>query len=79
MLQLNLGTYLAARESLQPFVVLLADDFLTYEGAGVTSDLIRAFDNSGKAQLSEMQVDGPDISKYGVIDVNKKMGMWGPN
>ena len=27
-----------------PFAVLLADDFLTYEGAGVTADLVKAYE-----------------------------------
>lgn len=45
------------------FAVLLADDFLTYEGAGVTADLARAFAMSGKIQLSVMEVNGPDISR----------------
>ena len=38
--------------------------------SGVTSDLIRAYELSGKSQLSVMKVDGPDISKYGVIVPN---------
>ena len=46
---------------------LLADDFLTHEGEGVTADLACAFAASGKAQLSVMEVNGPDISKYGVV------------
>ena len=50
-----------------PFAVLLADDFLTDSINGVTSDLIAAFEFSGKSQLSVMQVDGPEISKYGVV------------
>jgi len=58
----------------EPFAVLLADDFLTYDGVGVTADLIGAYQKTGKAQLSVMQVDGPDISKYGVVDVNKDTG-----
>ena len=49
------------------FAVLLADDFLTYEGAGVTADLVAGFAMSGKSQLSVMEVNGPDISKYGVV------------
>lgn len=28
---------------------------------------MNAFEDSGKTQLSVMEVDGPDISKYGVI------------
>ena len=57
-----------------PFAVLLADDFLTYEGAGVTADLARAFETSGKTQLSVMEVNGPDISKYGVVVPNGEPG-----
>ena len=49
------------------FAVLLADDFLTDYPLGVTSDLIRAYELNGKSQLSVMKVEGPDISKYGVI------------
>ena len=47
--------------------MLLADDFLTYEGAGVTADLVKSYQASGKTQLSVMEVNGPDISKYGVV------------
>jgi UTP--glucose-1-phosphate uridylyltransferase len=53
------------------FAVLLADDFLTDYGPGVTMDLAMAFANSGKSQLSVMEVDGPDISKYGVVVPNR--------
>ena len=53
-----------------PFAVLLADDFLTDYEPGVTADLSQAFASSGKSQLSVMEVDGPDISKYGVVVPN---------
>lgn len=49
------------------FAVLLADDFLTDYFPGVTFDLIKAHELSGKSQLSVMEVNGPDISKYGVV------------
>lgn len=68
--QLGLGhAVLCAERAVgdEPFAVLLADDFLTYEGDGVTADLVRAFERTGKAQLSVMEVNGPDISKYGVV------------
>ena len=71
--QLGLGhAVLCAERAVgnDPFAVLLADDFLTYEGAGVTADLARAFAVSGKTQLSVMEVNGPDISKYGVVVPN---------
>ena len=50
--------------------MLLADDFLTDYEPGVTADLAQAFASSGKSQLSVMDVDGPDISKYGVVVPN---------
>ena len=53
-----------------PFAVLLADDFLTDYELGVTADLAQASESSGKSQLSVMEVDGPDISKYGVVVPN---------
>ncbi|MEN8934873.1 MAG: UTP--glucose-1-phosphate uridylyltransferase, partial [Planktotalea arctica] len=50
-----------------PFAVLLADDFLTYDGSGVTADLVKGYEVSGRTQLSVMEVNSPDISKYGVV------------
>ena len=68
--QLGLGhAVLCAERAVgrDPFAVLLADDFLTDYEPGVTADLSQAFANSGKSQLSVMDVAGPDISKYGVV------------
>lgn len=68
--QLGLGhAVLCAERAIggDPFAVLLADDFLTHDDLGVTSELVQAYTQSGKTQLSVMQVDGPDISKYGVV------------
>jgi UTP--glucose-1-phosphate uridylyltransferase len=68
--QLGLGhAVLCAERAVggEPFAVLLADDFLTNYKTGVTADLVKAFANSGKSQLSVMEVNGPEIAKYGVI------------
>ena len=68
--QLGLGHAVLCAEravGADPFAVLLADDFLTDYAPGVTADLTRAFVNSGKSQLSVMEVEGPEISKYGVV------------
>lgn len=68
--QLGLGHAVACAERAlggEPFVVLLADDFIRTEGAGVTSDLVAAYHRSNKSQLSVMEIDGPEISKFGVI------------
>ena len=37
---------------------------------GVTADLVNAFEKTGSSQLSVMEVDGSDISKYGVVVLN---------
>ena len=71
--------YLQHTYRLSDEAVLLADDFLTYEGAGVTADLARAFAATGKTQLSVMEVNGPDISKYGVVVPNGAPGSDYPN
>ena len=71
--QLGLGhAVLCAERALggDPFAVLLADDFLTDYEPGVTADLTNSFAKTGKSQLSIMEVDGPDISKYGVVVPN---------
>lgn len=71
--QLGLGHAVLCAERVvedDAFAVLLADDFLIYEGAGVIADLVRAFNATGKTQLSVMEVNGPDISKYGVVVKN---------
>jgi UTP--glucose-1-phosphate uridylyltransferase len=72
--QLGLGhAVLCAERAVggDPFAVLLADDFLTDYEPGVTADLVQAFASSGKSQLSVMEVDGPDIAKYGVVISNE--------
>ena len=76
--QLGLGhAVLCAERAVgdEPFAVLLADDFLIYEGMGITTDLVRAYEKSGKDQLSVMQVEGPNISKYGVVSPARKAGL----
>ena len=68
--QLGLGhAVLCAERAVgnDPFAVLLADDFLICDGDSTTADLVRSFEASSKTQLSVMEVNGPDISKYGVV------------
>jgi len=75
--QLGLGHAVLCAERVvgnDPFVVLLADDFLTYAGDGIVSDLVSAYELSGKTQLSVIEVNGPNISKYGVVVPNGGSG-----
>lgn len=76
--QLGLGHAVLCAERIvgnEPFALLLADDYITYKNKGVTSELIDAFEKSGKSQLSVMKINGPDISKYGVIVPNSETGL----
>jgi UTP--glucose-1-phosphate uridylyltransferase len=68
--QLGLGHAVLCAERVvghEPFAVLLADDFIVAEGAGVTADLVRAYEASRQSQLSVMRVEGEAISLYGVV------------
>jgi UTP--glucose-1-phosphate uridylyltransferase len=71
--QLGLGDAVLCAERAvgdDPFAVLLADDFLTDYAPGVTADLTAAFKKTGKSQISVIEVNGPDVSKYGVVVPN---------
>ena len=48
------------------FAVLLADDFLTDYEPGVTSDLVRAFAQTGKSQLSSLKSMGQMFQNMGL-------------
>jgi UTP--glucose-1-phosphate uridylyltransferase len=75
--QLGLGDAVLCAERVvsgDTFAVLLADDFITSEGSGVTADLIGAHEATGKTQLSVMEVNGPIISQYGVVVPNRADG-----
>ena len=47
----------------EPFAVLLADDFLPSKETNVTADLMKAY----MSQLAVMEINGPEISNYGVV------------
>jgi len=75
--QLGLGhAVLSAERAVgnEPFVVLLADDFLISEGPSATEGLVKAFWKTEKCQLSVMKVHKKDISKYGIIDPGATKG-----
>lgn len=76
--QLGLGHAVLCAERVvgdEPFAVILADDFLVTHGAGATSELVLAYEGSGKSQLSVMPVRGKAISSYGVVIPGDKDGL----
>ena len=75
--QLGLGHAVLCAERVvgnETFAVLLADDFLAFEGNGAMSDHVSGYKKSGKSQLCVTKVNGPSISNYGVIVPNKEAG-----
>jgi UTP--glucose-1-phosphate uridylyltransferase len=76
--QLGLGHAVLCAERVvgdEPFAVILADDFILADGNGATADLVTAFEKTGKTQLCVMPVEGPNISKYGVIVPANEIGL----
>ena len=73
--QVGLGDAILCAERVvgnEPFAVLLADDFIVSQGKGVTAELVKAFEKNKTSQISVMAVEGPDISNYGVVEIDKK-------
>ncbi len=71
--QLGLGHAILCAERAvgeDTFAILLADDFITDQSPGATADLIDAYQLDGKSQLSVMEINGSDISNYGVVVPN---------
>ena len=69
--QLGLGHAVLCAEKVignEPFAVLLPDDYIDPDGQNTIDDLTNAYNINEKMQLSVMQVDGQEISKYGVVE-----------
>ena len=72
--QLGLGHAIMCAERVigdEPFAVLLADDFMISEEKSPIFDLVYSYNKSKKMQISVMEVNGPEISKYGVVTLEK--------
>ena len=71
--QLWLDHYVLCAESAvggDLFAVMLANNFLTDYEPGVTAELVNSFITTGKSQLWVIEVDGPNIWKYGLVVSN---------
>ena len=69
--QLGLGHAVLCAEravGTEPFAVLLADDFIVSKDSNSITKLVNAHSISRRSQLLVAKVDGPDITKYGVIE-----------
>ena len=76
--QLGLGHAILCAERAvgdEPFMVILADDFLANDGKDLSAELIQSFDNSGKMQIAAMEIEGPEIANYGVIVEGESKGI----
>jgi UTP--glucose-1-phosphate uridylyltransferase len=60
----------------EPFAVLLGDDIMIEinQVAGVTSQLVKNFDETQTSSVAIMQVPDADVSKYGIAEVEKISG-----
>ena len=68
--QLGLGHAVLCAEravGLEPFAVILADDFLPRDGPNATTQLISAFEKTGRSQLSTVEVPREETCKYGIV------------
>ena len=72
--QLGLGDAILRAERAvgkEPFAVLLADDFLVPQTPGVTEDLLRSYNQTGKSQISVTRISVEKSSEYGIVVPNK--------
>ena len=68
---LGLGhAVLCARPAIgnNPFVVILPDDLIDGNGSGVVSQMVQAYDISGRSQLGVEEVPEQDTGKYGIVN-----------
>ncbi len=73
--QLGLGhAVLCAERAIgeEPFAVLLADDFIVNSKNGETKNLVTKYMQSGKSQISVMEVPKENVSDYGIVVQDRK-------
>ena len=55
----------------EPFAIILPDDLIHTDGCGCLSQMIDIYNDTGESVLAVERVEGPEISKYGVVEIEK--------
>ncbi|MDC3160093.1 UTP--glucose-1-phosphate uridylyltransferase GalU [Pseudomonadota bacterium] len=53
----------------EPFAIILPDDLIDSDSCGCLSQMMDVYNQTGKSVLAVERVKGPEISKYGVIEI----------
>ena len=53
----------------EPFAIILPDDLIDADGCGCLSQMMDIYNRTGESVLAVERVQGPEISKYGVIEI----------
>ena len=53
----------------EPFAIILPDDLIEADGHGCFSQMVDIYNRTGESVLAVERVKGPEISKYGVIEI----------
>ena len=55
-------------------LIILPDDLIHADGCGCLSQMIDIYNETGESVLAVERVEGPEISKYGVVEIEKAKG-----
>mgnify|MGYP001207426587 CR=1 FL=1 len=53
----------------EPFAIILPDDLIHADSCGCLSQMIDVYNNTGESVLAVERIKGPEISKYGVVEI----------
>ena len=53
----------------EPFAIILPDDLIDVDSCGCLSQMIDIYNNTGESVIAVERVEGPEISKYGVVEI----------
>ncbi len=57
----------------EDFTVILPDDLIDHDSAGVTKQLVRQHEQNGKSILAVQNIPKQETSKYGIIDADQSL------